>query len=422
LSTNFYMEVPPKAPPAPPRASSALQARLHGALGSEPMDAAALSGMVGATLADTTRALQALETHGLAVRDGRRWKRVRGSSVTPVVVEDATGGDIPSGQPGGAAAPCDITTAEPASADQAEEETAGSTTKRVEAPAGYSGVESSISVVPEGTVDGERASSVDPGAPAGRELEQHLTQRDAVRAMVHGEPGITSAEMGRRIGIPAKAAGGVARALGFRRELRYSTEGRSRGVTTHAHWFPADEVVAADAPTRELELQAEVDRLRAEIETEREALAERGRNANEAWGQVRTLTAQLAAVEAGRADAVRELAEVRERVSELRVVTEADLVRWLRADPDRAVRVIGAAKVAGPWEEDEDGARRPAWGTSIADTYERIQVAEDAPPEHEWTAIDESGKTRTAERARRMADLSLMDTGWVLAGGTDVPR
>jgi len=97
----------------------------------------------------------------------------------------------------------------------------------------------------------------------------------------------------------------------------------------------------------------------------------------------------------------------------------------LRADPDRAVRVVDDARIARRWSDDDD--RMPLAGGPFVGVLEVFPATVGAPwPMVEWDARDENGDTiadgtcssvSAVEDARKALDAALREDGWVLAGG-----
>lgn len=82
-------------------------------------------------------------------------------------------------------------------------------------------------------------------------------------------------------------------------------------------------------------------------------------------------------------------------------MTDNDLAALLRADPDRAVRAIEMAKIAGPWRTGSNGTDsvRDGWSSQTP-------------------SLPEPGLRRAADRAAQAwHDSALKNEGWVLAGG-----
>lgn len=105
----------------------------------------------------------------------------------------------------------------------------------------------------------------------------------------------------------------------------------------------------------------------AEVEADRDkwhALAVEGNNhLQEAGGCIELLNAAWLRAEEERDTARRERDEARaeaiaQRDAYIGPFIEANVVAWLRSDPDRAVRVMAACKVAGPWSRNFGGGRR----------------------------------------------------------------
>lgn len=96
----------------------------------------------------------------------------------------------------------------------------------------------------------------------------------------------------------------------------------------------------------------------------------------------------------------------------------------LRADPDRAVRVVDDARIARRWSEDND--RSPLNGGPFVGVIEVFPATVGAPwPMVEWDARDENGdtiadgtcsSTSAVEDAQAALDAALVEDGWVLAG------
>lgn len=94
---------------------------------------------------------------------------------------------------------------------------------------------------------------------------------------------------------------------------------------------------------------------------------------------------------------------------------DALLRELLRADPDRAVRVVDGADIARPWD---DGRREPLnalGGHPVAEVVVGELVTEWLVGDTLGTIAD--GESRTAEAAEAAADAALLADGWVLAGG-----
>lgn len=159
------MRALPIPEPAPPRSGAALQARVLGHLSPiSTVEMGELSGMVGVPLDETVRALQALERHGLAERQGRGWRRT--ATATAGTEPDASGvaRTPPAGLPGSASRP----PGGPASSGS------GGGTETEEPGTGDLGATGPTEVVPQGTVSedlptgsGREASSAAVGAGAG---------------------------------------------------------------------------------------------------------------------------------------------------------------------------------------------------------------------------------------------------------------
>lgn len=92
----------------------------------------------------------------------------------------------------------------------------------------------------------------------------------------------------------------------------------------------------------------------------------------------------------------------------------------LRADPDRAVRVVDGARVARAWASGEGCARFPL----TSDNNCAAEVIWMMPYDPTWEMYDENsdvadfGVGATVDACMKAADAALRENGWVLAGGS----